>query len=62
MANEVNPSKEKIMMSNHENVECQGITDNKEKMIDVDENNEYIYCKKCTTEAPENEAFLYIQV
>ena len=47
MANEVNPSKEKIMMSNHENVECQGITDNKEKMIDVDENNEYIYCKNC---------------
>ena len=62
MANEVNPSKEKIMMSSHENVECQGITDNKEKMIDVDENNEYRFCKNCNWTGKRNALLKHLRM
>ena len=62
IAIEVNPTKEKIMTSKIENVECQIITNNEEKIIDVDENNMYTNCKNCNWTGKRNALMKHLRM
>ena len=62
IAIEVNPTKEKIMTSKIENVECQIITNNEEKIIYVDENNMYTNCKNCNWTGKRNALMKHLRM